>query len=65
MASVLGKVLLWIALLGGLAGAVIAVYSLHVNGAVASLIVASVAGLVLLRLRPESREGTDADIALT
>ena len=65
MASVLGKVLLWIALLGGLAGAVIAVRALHVNGLVASLIVASVTGLVLLRLRPEARDDSDSDIALT
>ncbi|MEU5841772.1 hypothetical protein [Rhodococcus sp. NPDC047139] len=65
MASVLGKVLLWIALLGGLAGAVIALWTLHVNGVVASLIVASVTGLVLLRLRPEAHDESDSDVALT
>jgi hypothetical protein len=53
MGAFVGKALLWCALVVGLIGSGIAVYALHVNGAVGSLIVASVAGLVLLRLRPE------------
>lgn len=65
MAAVVGKALLWIALLAGLIGAGTAVYALHVNGAVASLIVASVAGLVLLRLRSQARDEADPDVAMT
>lgn len=52
---VVAKVVLWCALLVGLIGAGVAVNALHVHGAVGSLIVASVAGLVLLRLRPAAQ----------
>lgn len=56
MGVVLAKALLWCALLAGVVGgAAVAVNALHVNGAVASLIVAFVAGLVLLRLSPPRR----------
>lgn len=65
MAAVVGKALLWFGLLAGLVGAGTAVYSLHVYGAVGSLIVASVAGLVLLRIRPEARDETERDVAVT
>lgn len=65
MGVFVGKALLWLALLAGLVGAGVAVYALHVNGAVGSLIVASVAGLVLLRLRPEAQGETERDAAAT
>ncbi|HET8994843.1 MULTISPECIES: hypothetical protein [unclassified Rhodococcus (in: high G+C Gram-positive bacteria)] len=63
MGAFFGKALLWCALLAGLIGSGIAVYALHVNGAVGSLIVASVAGLVLLRLRADVVEGEPGDEA--
>lgn len=68
MGAVVGKALLWCALLAGLIGAGIAVYALHVYGAVGALIVASVAGLVLLRWRAEhstTAEHADPDTAVT
>ncbi|MFZ3394904.1 hypothetical protein TVH25_16730 [Rhodococcus sp. 7Tela_A2] len=65
MSVFVGKALLWFALLIGLVGAGIAVYALHVHGAVGSLIVASVAGLVLLRLRSEAQGDTERDAAAT
>lgn len=65
MGAVVGKALLWCALVAGLVGAGVAVYSLHVYGAVGALIVASVAGLVLLRVRAETRDGTERDTAAT
>nr|WP_068157673.1 hypothetical protein [Rhodococcus phenolicus] len=63
MGVVLAKALLWCALLAGVVGAAVAVNALHVNGAVASLIVAFVAGLVLLRLRPAAQDTQDSDTA--
>ncbi|UYP20128.1 hypothetical protein OED52_06185 [Rhodococcus sp. Z13] len=65
MTTVLAKVLLWVALLAGLIGAGAAVYRLHVHATVAALIVASVAGLVLLRLRAEARDTPDRDTAVS
>lgn len=63
MGVVIAKALLWCALLAGVVGAAVAVNALHVNGAVASLIVAFVAGLVLLRLRPSAQDARDSDPA--
>ncbi|MEZ5150235.1 hypothetical protein ACFWDA_05080 [Rhodococcus zopfii] len=63
MGAVIAKALLWCALLAGVVGAAVAVNALHVNGAVVSLIVAFVAGLVLLRLRPAAQDVQDSDPA--
>ncbi|MFD3810756.1 hypothetical protein [Rhodococcus sp. NPDC058639] len=65
MGVFVGKALLWFALLIGLVGAGVAVYALHVHGAVGSLIVASVSGLVLLRLRAEAQSETERDATAT
>lgn len=65
MGAFVGKALLWLGLLAGLVGAGIFVYALHVHGAVASLIIASVAGLVLLRLRPEAGDDPERDAVVT
>lgn len=46
-------VLLWVALLAGLTGFGLALAALHVPSVVGSLIIASIAALVLLRLREE------------
>lgn len=54
MGSVLVKVIIWGLFLSGLVGAGIGVSELHVHGTVASLIVASVSGLVLLRIRADA-----------
>lgn len=60
MGTPLAKMLLWCALVVGVACAAAAVYFLHVYGVVGALIVASVAGLVLLWLRPEARSEQDS-----
>jgi hypothetical protein len=65
MGAVVGKALLKCALVAGLIGAGAAVYSLHVYGAVGALIVASVSGLVLLRLRAEAEGDSERDVAMT
>ncbi|MEE2035263.1 hypothetical protein [Rhodococcus chondri] len=65
MGAVVGRALLKCALVAGLIGAGSAVYSLHVYGAVGALIVASVSGLVLLRVRSQARGESEADVAMT
>ncbi|MFZ2530719.1 MAG: hypothetical protein WAX14_24230 [Rhodococcus sp. (in: high G+C Gram-positive bacteria)] len=63
MSVVIAKAVLWCALLAGVVGAVVAINALHVYGAVASLMVAFVAALVLLRLRPAAGDAQDSDVA--
>ncbi|WP_195025338.1 hypothetical protein [Nocardia farcinica] len=51
--TIVSKTLAWLFFLGGLAGAVLGIASLHVEITVAGLILACTAGLVLLKIRAD------------
>ncbi|EOM77340.1 hypothetical protein DW322_17870 [Rhodococcus rhodnii] len=54
--------LLWSVLAVGLVGFAVALSELHVHGSVASLIAASVSGLILLRIRSHAQELAHPDV---
>lgn len=64
MGSVFLKAIMWSLFAIGLIGAGIGIAELHVEWIVASLIVASVSGLVLLRIRADSHPEMEMDIDL-
>ncbi|NLU83933.1 hypothetical protein [Rhodococcus sp. HNM0569] len=61
MGIVTVKVVMWCLLVAGIVGFGVALSELHVEWSVASLIVASVSSLVLLRIRSDSHPEVEGD----
>ncbi|MEV0948148.1 hypothetical protein [Rhodococcus sp. NPDC049939] len=59
------KAIVWSLLIVGLIGAGVGISELHVHWTVASLIVASVSGLVLLRIRADAHPELHRDRPMT